>query len=436
VSDKILIDVRHVKKHYDTPNATNVAVLDDLNLHVREGEFLAILGPSGSGKSTFLRIMAGLVPPSDGQVLYRGQPLQGVNPGVAVVFQSFALFPWLSVRENVEMGLESLGVEPRERKRRAEQAIDMVGLDGFESAYPKELSGGMRQRVGIARALVVEPDVLMMDEPFSALDVLTAENLRRDLLELWTEKKIPTKAIILVTHSIEEAVYMADRALVLSRDPARIISDLKIPLPHWRDREAPAFKLLVDTIYSTLTKRRKESPEPQGAYAPAPAQAAKRAKVPPIRAGAMTGFIELVEEANGRVDLSQLGDELKLDLEELLPIVEAAELLGFCKVSEGDVELTPIGLKYAGASVLDRKVIFRDQALRHVPALEQIVSVLRSKANHRMPREFFLDIFEGRFGTEQALDQLETLIDWGRFAEILAYDEHARTLFLEVEDPQ
>jgi NitT/TauT family transport system ATP-binding protein len=294
----------------------------------------------------------------------------------------------------------------------------------------------MRQRVGIARALVVEPDVLMMDEPFSALDVLTAENLRRDLLELWTEKKIPTKAIILVTHSIEEAVYMADRALVLSRDPARIISDLKIPLPHWRDREAPAFKRLVDTIYSTLTKRKKESQAPQGPHAQAPAQAAKRAKVPPIRAGAMTGFIELVEEANSKVDLYQLGDELKLDVEELLPIVEAAELLGFCKVSEGDVELTPIGLKYAGASVLDRKVIFRDQALKHVPALEQIVSVLRSKANHRMPREFFLDIFEGRFGTEQALDQLDTLIDWGRFAEILAYDEHARTLFIEAEEPQ
>ncbi|MCL5045614.1 MAG: nitrate/sulfonate/bicarbonate ABC transporter ATP-binding protein [Actinobacteria bacterium] len=434
MSGDILIDVRGVKKNYDLPGEADVTVLDDLNLQVRKGEFLAILGPSGSGKSTFLRIMAGLIKPSAGEVLYKRRPLRGVNPGVAMVFQSFALYPWLTVRENVEMGLEPTGMSPAERRRRAEQAIDMVGLDGFESAFPKELSGGMRQRVGIARALVIEPDVLMMDEPFSALDVLTAENLRRDLLEMWIERKIPTRAIILVTHSIEEAVYMADRALVLSRDPARIIAEVQIPLKHWRDREVPEFKRLVDEIYSTLTKRRREGadqPEqPEQPVAPIPGEG-KRGKVPPVRAGAMTGFVELIEEAGGKVDLYRLGDELKLDLEDLLPIVEGAELLGFCKVSEGDVELTPVGLRYAGASVLERKDLFREQARANVPALEQILRVLRSKANRRMPKEFFLNIFEGRYGVEEALHQLETLIDWGRYAEILAYDEHSRNLFIE-----
>lgn len=434
MSGKVLIDVKNVKKCYETPNETPITVLDDLNLQVREGEFLAILGPSGSGKSTFLRIMAGLARPSAGQVFYRNQPLNGVNPGVAMVFQSFALYPWLTVRENVEMGLEAQGLSTWERRKRAEKMIDMVGLDGFEHAYPKELSGGMRQRVGIARALVVEPDVLMMDEPFSALDVLTAENLRRDLLELWIDKKIPTRAIILVTHSIEEAVYMADRALVLSRDPARIIADNRIPFKHWRDRETPEFKHLVDLIYSTLTQRKAPQPEPQHHHKEGTtSEANKRQKVPAIRSGAMTGFTELLEDVSGKADLYQLGDQLQLDLEELLPIVEATELLGFCTVSEGDVELTPTGLRYATATVLERKDIFRQQVLKHVPALEQIVAVLRSKSNRRMPREFFLDLLIGRYGTEEAVDQLETLIDWGRYAEVFAYDEHTRSLFIEAE---
>lgn len=430
MADKsVLIDVQQVKKDYDLPGEANFTVLDDLNLSVREGEFLAILGPSGSGKSTFLRIMAGLVSPSAGSILYRGKALAGVNPGVAMVFQSFALYPWLTVRQNVEMGLEPLGVSQTERTRRAEQAIDMVGLDGFENAFPKELSGGMRQRVGIARALVVEPDVLMMDEPFSALDVLTAENLRRDLLELWIGKKIPTKAIILVTHSIDEAVYLADRAIVLSRDPARIISEVRIPLPHWRDREAPEFKHLVDQIYATLTNRRRE--EREALAWPLVTEEEQQQKVPAIQAGALTGFTELLEEMDGKTDLYQLGDQLRIDLEAFLPIVEAAELLRFCKVQEGDVELTAIGRKYAAASVLERKDLFREQVLANVPVMERILTALRSKSNRRIPKEFFLAGLESHYGEEEALEQLDTLIDWGRYAEILVYDEHSRTLSLE-----
>ncbi|MCL6548536.1 MAG: ABC transporter ATP-binding protein, partial [Alicyclobacillus sp.] len=251
-----MLELNRVSKRYDAPGEQKVTVLQDIDLRIGEGEFVAILGPSGSGKSTLLRIIAGLVPATSGTVSYLGRPISDTNPGVSMVFQSFALFPWLTVLENVELGLRYKDMSAQEKRNKALSVIDMIGLDGFEGAYPKELSGGMRQRVGLGRALVMEPDVLLMDEPFSALDVLTAENLRRDLLELWLEKKIPTKSIIMVTHGIEEAVYMADRAVVLSRDPATVIADIKITLPHWRERKDEAFTRLVDRIYSILTHSR------------------------------------------------------------------------------------------------------------------------------------------------------------------------------------
>lgn len=442
-----LIEVRHVSKRFSLPGGGSATVLEDISLSLREGEFVAILGPSGSGKSTFLRIITGLIPPSAGDVLYRGQPIRGVNPGVAMVFQTFALYPWLTVLQNVELGLEARGVAEAERRRRALDAVDMVGLDGFEHAFPRELSGGMKQRVGLARALVVEPDVLVMDEPFSGLDVLTAENLRSDVLELWMDHRVPTRAVVLVTHSIEEAVYMADRAVVLSRDPARVAAEVSIPLEHWRDRDAPAFKELVDRIYGVLTTPRRDdrarTPRAQGASVQVTAAAeqartpaaARHLGLPSARAGALNGFVELVEEAGGHEDLYELGARLQLGLEDLLPIVDAAELLGLCRVSEGDVELTGTGLAYAQASVIERKERFRHQAIESVPELERMVAVLRSKANHRMPREFFLDLLERRYGMAEAQRQLETLIDWGRYAEIFAYDEASRTLFLEEGDP-
>ncbi|WP_324716926.1 nitrate/sulfonate/bicarbonate ABC transporter ATP-binding protein [Carboxydochorda subterranea] len=447
VSRSPLIEVQQVTKSFPLPGGGRMQVLDGISLRVDEGEFVAILGPSGSGKSTFLRIITGLVPASSGQVLYRGRPVAGVNPGVAMVFQSFALYPWLTVLQNVELGLEARGVPAEQRRRRALSAIDMVGLDGFEHAFPKELSGGMKQRVGLARALVVEPDVLVMDEPFSGLDVLTAENLRSDLLELWIDRRIPTRAMVLVTHSIEEAVYMADRAVVLSRDPARVVAEVPIPLPHWRDRDAPEFKALVDQVYALLTTHHKDAEAHRalrqvagsgaagsGAAGPGPARGGAAGRVrqlPSARAGALNGFIELLEEADGRADLYAMGSRLQLDLEDLLPIVDAAELLNLCRVSAGDVELTPTGLAYAQASVTRRKELFRQQVLACVPELERMLAVLRSKANHRMPREFFLDILERRYGTAEAHRQLETLIDWGRYAELFAYDEASQTVFLE-----
>lgn len=422
-----LIELQQVSKRYDMPSSANVSILEDIHLNIKEGEFVSILGPSGSGKSTLLRIIAGLIPPSEGKVLYNGQAIEGTNPGVSMVFQSFALFPWLTVLENVKLGLENKPIMEEVKMRKALSIIDMVGLDGFEGAYPKELSGGMRQRVGIGRALVMEPDILLMDEPFSALDVLTAENLKRDLLELWTEKKIPTKSIIMVTHSIEEAVYMSDRAIVLSRDPARVISDILIPMPHWRDKQEPQFTGLVDKIYSILTKREIKQDEPVGD------QKKKIEKVQEVPAGALTGFIELIDDLGNIVDLYKLADQLSLNLEDFLPIVEAAQILEFASIQHGDIELTDIGRQFADASVLNRKEIFKKQILQHVPMIEKIIWILHSKSNNKMEREFFLEIFEKHFGTEEAAHQLDILIDWGRYAELFAYDEKAKYLYLEQE---
>ncbi|NOV04213.1 ABC transporter ATP-binding protein [Paenibacillus planticolens] len=422
-----LIQLQKVSKRYDMPNTMNVSILEDIQLNIAEGEFVSILGPSGSGKSTLLRIIAGLVPPSQGTVLYNGHEIQGTNPGVGMVFQSFALFPWLTVLENVKLGLENKPLTETEKMRKALSIIDMVGLDGFEGAYPKELSGGMKQRVGIGRALVMEPDILLMDEPFSALDVLTAENLKRDLLELWTEKKIPTKSIIMVTHSIEEAVYMSDRAIVLSRDPARVISDIVIPMPHWRDKQETQFTGLVDKIYSILTKREIKHNEH------VEEQKKKIEKVQEVPAGALTGFIELIDDLGKTVDLYKLADQLSLNLEDFLPIVEAAQMLGFACIQHGDIELTEIGRHFADASVLDRKDIFKKQVLQHVPMVEKIIWILHSKSNNKMEREFFLEIFEKHFGLEEAGHQLDILIDWGRYSELLAYDEKAKYLYIEHE---
>lgn len=424
-----IIKLDHIFKTYDLQGNNNATVLSDINLEIQEGEFVAILGPSGSGKSTLLRIIAGLVKPSQGKVFYRNESGEGFRTGMSMVFQSFALFPWLTVLENVKLGLKNnQELTEIQKKAKAIEVIDMIGLDGFEGAYPKELSGGMKQRVGLGRALVMEPDLLLMDEPFSALDVLTAENLKRDLLELWMEKRIPTKSIVMVTHGIEEAVYMANRAVVLSRDPARVVANIPINLPHWRDKQDKMFTALVDKIYSILTARQVEVTTHKEA------KNKKLVQLPNARSGALTGFVELLEDIGQTTDLYKLGDQLNLDLEDLLPIVDAASMLQLVTVKEGDIELTPIGKEFAEATVLQRKEIFRDQALQRVGSLNTVFSALKSKSNGKMPEEFFLNILTRHFGDEEAKNQLTTIIDWGRYAELFAYDEHVGQLYLEKEE--
>ncbi|VBB09742.1 abc transporter [Lucifera butyrica] len=425
---KKLIEVTNVYKTFGIKGAADATVLEDINLSVREGEFLAILGPSGSGKSTLLRIIAGLIPASTGTISYLGQAITGVNPGVAMVFQSFALFPWLNVLENVMLGLEAKHISEADKREKALRIIDIIGLDGFENAYPKELSGGMRQRVGIGRALVSDPDVLLMDEPFSALDVLTAENLRRDLLELWLERKIPTKAIILVTHGIEEAVYMADRAVILSTGPAKIVQDITIDMPRWRDKKAFEFTNMVDRIYSLMTRREMRRAEDAGG------QNRKVVALPSVTAGALTGFLELLEDLNEKTDLYKLADRFVMDIEDFFPVVEAATLLQFAKVVEGDIELVPAGVDFARASVTERKELFKEQLLANVPFAGQMLNIIESKSNKRMNIEFFEDIIRRSVGMEAAAQQMETLLNWGRYAEIFEYDNQKEQVYIEAAE--
>jgi len=427
----VLMELKSVSKRYDASGEQKVTVLQDIDIKISEGEFVAILGPSGSGKSTLLRIIAGLVKATSGNVLYVGREVTDMNPGVSMVFQSFALFPWLTVLGNVELGLRYKEMSPAEKMNRALSVIDMIGLDGFEGAYPKELSGGMRQRVGLGRALVMEPDILLMDEPFSALDVLTAENLRRDMLELWLEKKIPTKSIIMVTHGIEEAVYMADRAIVLSRDPATVIADIRIPLPHWRERKDEKFNHLVDRVYSILTHSRETR---DATLVETSSSQRKYIQLPHVPSGALAGFVELLDDLAIKSDLYKLADEIMFELDELLPLVEAAQLLGLATVSQGDISMTDAGKQFASASVTERKELFRVQLKDRIPIFERIRWVLDSKRNRRMAREFFLEVIRKSVGTEAAEQQLDTIIDWGRYSELFAYDETTRVLYLEDEE--
>jgi NitT/TauT family transport system ATP-binding protein len=416
-----IIEAHQLEKFYPQPDGSRIQVIAATDLAVYPGQIIALLGPSGCGKSTLLRMLTGLAPASAGSVLWHGQPVRGETPNVSIVFQSFALFPWLTVIENVEAPLEARGMPPIERHKRALRIIDAVGLDGFETAYPKELSGGMKQRVGVARALVVEPEVLFMDEPFSSLDVLTAETLRGELLELWLERKIPTRAIFIVTHNIEEAVVLADRIIVLGRNPAHIHADFSVDIPQPRDRKSPRFIELVDAIYRVLTRPDLES-DLLHATAASPAEHHHVIMLPHTRPGGMAGLLEILVDQGGRADLHSLAADLSLEVDALLPTVDTAVLLGMLRVEEGDAVITPEGRAFAQADIQARKAIFRKAALANIPLLRQMEQALKAKSNRTMQDEFFRDLLEAHFSEDEARRQLETAIQWGRYAEIFDYD--------------
>ena len=423
-----IIEARHIEKSYARPDGGQVQVIAPTDLAVQPGMIVALLGPSGCGKSTLLRMLSGLTPPSGGEVLWHGQPLAGSSPSVAIVFQSFALFPWLTVLENVEAPLLARGVAHAERHRRALRTLAAVGLKGFETAYPKELSGGMRQRVGFARALAVEPEILFMDEPFSALDVLTAENLRGELMELWLGKKIPTKSIFVVTHNIEEAVLLADRVIVLGRNPARIRADFRIPLPQPREHSSAEFLLYVDYIYKLMTQPELVAGPPSAGERAGSAAGQPHQVLPHARRGAVAGLLELLNDRGGRDDLYRVADELRMELDDLLPIVEAAALLGFAKPDKGDVEITSHGKAFAEADIATRKSLFREAALANVSLLQQMSSALASKSDHTMPLEFFRDILEEHFPDNEVQRQIDTALNWGRYAGIFSYNSESDRL--------
>lgn len=409
-----LLELRQVDKRFEaTGRGEDIVVLKDIDFSLRPGEIVALLGRSGCGKSTLLRIICGLTPASGGQVLYRGQPVTRPTAGLSMVFQTFGLFPWLTVLENVELGLEAQGVPTAERRRRALAAIDLIGLDGFESAYPKELSGGMRQRVGFARALVVDPDVLLMDEAFSALDVPTSETLRGDLLDLWLERQIPTRAILMVSHSIEEVLMIADRVVILDHNPGRVKADLPIALKHPRDYTAPAFRRLVERIYEIMTAATGE-PQASGIGH----------RLPSAHVAQLLGVLDEINHPThaGHVELPVLADALELAVNDLFPLLEALQLLDFARVAEGEVCLTPHGQAFLDADIQRRKMIFGEHLLRRVPLAGHICRVIDERPSQRAPESRFLRELEDALSEDEAERVLQVIVDWGRYAELFAYN--------------
>src|ERR1035438_5307171 len=428
-----IIEARKVEKSYGSEGAGLIQVIAPMDLAIYPGEILAVLGPSGSGKSTLLRILTGLARPSAGEVIHHGHEVGGPCENVSIVFQSFALFPWLTVVENVAAPLKARGVPAAERTERSVKILDTVGLDGFEAAYPKELSGGMKQRVGFARALVVEPEVLFMDEPFSALDVLTAENLRSELLELWANKTMPTKAVFLVTHNIEEAVLLADRIIVLGKNPGHIRTNFKVQLPQPRDRKSEPFTQLVDYIYKVLTRpdvTPAEAPEQQAGPKIRDQRQMHYQMLPHSRPGGIAGLLELLLDKGGRDDIYRLAEDLSFEIDDLLPIVDAAQLLGFLQIEEGDAAITPSGTEFANSEILRQKELFRAAAVGNVLLLRQIRRALEAKSNHTVPEDFFLDMLDEQFSEEECLRQMETAVAWGRYAELFDFDAGRRRFVL------
>jgi NitT/TauT family transport system ATP-binding protein len=423
-----LLEIENVRKAFPRDGG-ELLVLDGVNLRMNEGQIVGLLGRSGSGKSTLLRLIAGLSQPTAGSLAYRGAPIGGPPLGIAMVFQSFALFPWLTVYDNVALGLEAQQVPSAEIRKRSLAAIDLIGLDGYESAYPRELSGGMRQRVGFARALVVHPQILLMDEPFSALDVLTAETLRTDFLELWADGRMPIKGVLLVTHNIEEAVLMCDRIMIFGSNPGRILTEIQVTLPQPRNRNDPSFAALVERIYVEMTLRR-PAPETRPDSPPGHGLGTVLPRVSP---NLLSGLMETLaqESFNGKADLPEMASLLQMEIDELFPVAETLQMLRFAQLEGGDIRLLDAGAEFARAAVDERKKIFARQLLACVPLAAHVRRVLDERASHVAPMSRFSDEIEDYMTPEAAETTLRAVISWGRYAELFAYDDEKARFSLE-----
>jgi NitT/TauT family transport system ATP-binding protein len=426
-----LLAVENVCKSFPKPDGGELLVLEHVNLALKAGQIVGLLGRSGSGKSTLLRLIAGLDEPSSGDLAFRGAPIAGCASGIAMVFQSFALFPWLTVYENVALGLEAQHMEKAAIRKRSLAAIDLIGLDGFESAYPRELSGGMRQRVGFARALVVHPDILLMDEPFSALDVLTAETLRTDFLDLWAEGQMPIKGVILVTHNIEEAVLMCDRILVFGSNPGRILSEIDVTLPQPRKRLDPTFRELVEKIYVEMTSRR--SGDARSARSERIPGSGIGSVLPRVSSNLLAGLVETVAAPpfNGTADLPKIASDLQMEIDELFPVAETLQMMRFAEVEGGDIKLTPEGMSFANSDLHGRKQIFARHLLNYVPLAAHIRRVLDERASHAARKSRFIDELEDFMGENDAEQTLRAVISLARYAEAFAYDDANEMFSLE-----
>jgi NitT/TauT family transport system ATP-binding protein len=429
-ASEALISAEQIEKTFPLPAGGTQTVLEEVSLAIAPGEVVALLGRSGSGKSTLLRILAGLIQPSRGRVLAKGAPLTGPNADVAMVFQSFALLPWLTVQENAELGLFARGVAKDICEKEATHALSMVGLEGFEGAYPKELSGGMRQRVGFARAFVMKPDVLMMDEPFSALDVLTAENLRGEISDLWEKGAFPARSILLVTHNIEEAVLLADRVVILGANPGSIRGEVRVDMPRPRDRKMHRFVTLVDYIYTVMTNPR----APMEAF-PSAREQNRFPMLPHARFGGISGLLEIIHERGGREDLPKLAESLRLEVDDLLPAVDALQLLGFAEVAHGDVTISESGREFATADVHRSHQIFKEQLIKNVPFVSTAVEAIKHSKDGRIKKDFLVDILDEHFSDAESERQFQTLVDWGRYAQLFEYDADEESLY-QAEDEE
>jgi NitT/TauT family transport system ATP-binding protein len=420
-----IIELQRVSVTFAKPSGEPLTVLSNIDMSLRSGEILGLLGRSGSGKSTLLRVCAGLIAPASGRVFYGGAPLLGPAQGIAVVFQTFALFPWLTVLENVMTSLDALGTPDALARTRALSAIAATGLSGFEAAYPRELSGGMRQRVGFARALVIDPTAMLMDEPFSALDVLTAESLRTDFIDLWIGQQCPIDSVLLVTHNIEEAVLLCDRILIISSKPGRIGAEIPVELSRPRNRLDSRFRAIVDEIYTILTSRVAQSLESfkqVGAMRPLPA-----ASVDGIE-----GLIERLAAPpfDGAAEISKIVPPLIPHVDNVFVAGEALHTLEFAELADGSLRLTTAGRIYAGSTQNDRKRLFKEHLLNFVPLAGHIVQILSERARHRAPRVRFTSELEDHLTIEDAESTLRTIINWGRYSELFTYDDKTRTFAL------
>lgn len=429
MEDGVLLHVDGVTKVFGRGDRQFTAV-KEIHLSIREGEFVALLGPSGCGKSTLLRMITGLIAPSQGTVYYRGKPVRGINPYSTMVFQTFALYPWLSVLDNVALALEARGMASDERFERAEKLVDLVGPDGFESAYPRELSGGMRQKVGFARALAVEPELLCLDEPFSALDVLSAEALRGELMELWTGRLLPAKAILMVSHNIEKAISMADRIIVMGKEPGHIVTEFAVDLPHPRTRKEAGFEALIDRIYGAIAGRTEPEMKEVGT---APGTPGLTRILPRSSVNALAGLLEHISPFHKGYDIYKLEDELGVEMHDLVQTIEMAEMLGFATVNVGDIQITPLGQAFAEASILMRKELFAQRA-RRLPMIQWMMQMLNASPERHLPWKVFYTALLPEFPDEMAERQLDIAIDWGRYAELIDYDDSDEMVTLEVSN--
>jgi NitT/TauT family transport system ATP-binding protein len=425
-----LLEVRNVSQSFPGANGGSVEILHDINFEIREHEVVAIMGPSGCGKSTLLRAIIGLEPPTAGQILYRGKAQTGLNPSMALVFQNFALFPWLTVQENVAVGLSHLSLATAEREKRVKQVIDDVGLDGSEEAYPKELSGGMKQRVGLARALAVQPEILCMDEPFSALDVLTSETLRNEVIDIYTSKTSPVNTILMVTHSISEGVFMATRLVVMGAHPGTIRAVFDNALPYPRDEHHPDFIALIEKLHSLITQTVFPAVPVPGAIAGGgqlPIQS-----IPVISLSSAIGLLEVLENEGG-MELFELTRHVHIELTQLLLVVKAAELFRWVTTPGGRVEMTTEGRTFLAANINTRKQLL-NAILRGLFVFDFIVQALKQSARNEVDEAVVLSQLALAFPHERPQRILRAVVAWARYAELFKYNS-IRRVFHGLQQP-